>query len=224
MRLVDFLEVSLIIAVMGSGGHASVVIDTIEAAGEHEIRCIICEDGLQKRHFRYPTITDDEFFATFKMHGIVGAALAIGENQARVRLAQKVIGAGLELPVIVHPWAYVSPSASVGAGTVVCAGAVVQPGARISSLCILNTSSSVDHDCEVNEGVHLSPGARLAGECKIGTQAWLGMGSVCCPGVTIGAKAIIGAGAVVIRDIPAECTAVGVPARPISSPRTVGYV
>ena len=61
--LLGFLGVGLIIAVFGCGGHASVVIDTIEAAGEHEIRYVVCEDGRHKRHFRYPTITDDEFFA-----------------------------------------------------------------------------------------------------------------------------------------------------------------
>lgn len=212
----------MIIAVIGSGGHASVVIDTIEAAGEHKIRYIVGKDCPQKRFFRYPAITDDEFFAAFQLHGIVGVVIAVGENQARIRLAKKVTDAGLELPIIVHPRAYVSSGASIGAGTVVCAGAVVQPGARVLSLCILNTCSSVDHDCEVGEAVHLSPGARLAGECTIGAQAWLGMGSVCCPGATVGARAIIGAGAVVIGDIPAECTAVGAPAKLISPLRILG--
>ncbi|MGH7634357.1 MAG: acetyltransferase, partial [Gemmatimonadaceae bacterium] len=80
---------------------------------------------------------------------------------------------------------------------------------------IVNTAASVDHDCDLADGVHVACGAHLAGHVRVGRGAWIGIGAVVRERVTIGAGAMIGAGAVVVSDVPPGVLAFGVPARVI---------
>jgi sugar O-acyltransferase (sialic acid O-acetyltransferase NeuD family) len=139
------------------------------------------------------------------------AVLAIGDNTARHRLAGT---ARCELAVVVHPSAIIDQSVVLGAGTVVFAGTVIQPGARVGTHVIVNTGASIDHDCAIGDTVHIAPGARLAGNVTLGDGVFVGIGAVITPGRTVGAWTRIGAGAAVVRDLAANVTAVGVPARP----------
>lgn len=83
----------------------------------------------------------------------------------------------------------------------------------ISTGCIINTGAIVEHDCVIKDFVNISPNCAMAGHCRVESRAFLGIGSTLAPCVTIGEDAVIGAGAVVITDIPAHATAVGVPAK-----------
>jgi acetyltransferase-like isoleucine patch superfamily enzyme len=80
---------------------------------------------------------------------------------------------------------------------------------------IINTAASVDHDGHIGAHAHTGPGCHLAGNVSVGQGTQSGVGVMAIPGVTIGEWSIIGAGAVVTRDIPANVTAVGAPARVI---------
>jgi len=100
---------------------------------------------------------------------------------------------------------------------VVFAQAAVQAQASIGKGAILNTSCSVDHDAQLSDAVHVCPGARLAGEVKVGARSWIGIGASVIQQVRIGSDVTVGAGAAVVRDLPNGVTAVGVPARVLSS-------
>jgi len=78
---------------------------------------------------------------------------------------------------------------------------------------IVNTGATIDHDCIVGDFAHIGPGVHLAGMVKVGAGAFLGIGSVVLPGLAIGEWSMVGAGAVVIRDVPDRVTAYGVPAK-----------
>jgi serine acetyltransferase len=105
----------------------------------------------------------------------------------------------------------------LGAGTVVFAGAVVQPESRIGSHAIINTSATVDHNCILEDYVQVAPGANLCGNVCVGTGTFVGANAVVLENLKIGRWSIIGAGAVVIRDLPHQVVAVGCPARNIKS-------
>jgi acetyltransferase EpsM len=147
--------------------------------------------------------------------GIEHAMIGVGDCEARLRLAAAAAKAGFTLPTAVHPAATVATSSSLGAGSLVAAAAVVGVEVRVGTNVIVNTGSSVDHECVIADGVHIGPGVRLAGLVRVGEAARIGIGSTVRDRVTIGARSFVGAGAVVVCDLPPSVLAYGVPARVI---------
>jgi sugar O-acyltransferase (sialic acid O-acetyltransferase NeuD family) len=139
--------------------------------------------------------------------------VAIGENSSRERIFRDLTRRGGRPKSLLHPFSAVAPSARVGDGVVICAGAVVNSAAIIGNNCIINTAASVDHDCTVGDHIHICPGVRLAGKVTIGARSMIGTGSIILPNLKIGAESIIGAGSLVNRDLPAGVVAFGNPAK-----------
>jgi sugar O-acyltransferase (sialic acid O-acetyltransferase NeuD family) len=108
------------------------------------------------------------------------------------------------------------PDVTLGPGSVVCAGGIVQAGASIGAHVILNTKASVDHHCHVGDYAHIAV-AHLGGGASIGEGVFLALGSIVLPGRQVGDWAVVGAGAVVTKNVAPSTTVVGVPARPIAS-------
>ena len=198
------------VAVFGAGGHAKVVIRALEVSGVASIAVFDDDPSLQGQAILGHVVLGSLDRA--RDMGYNHAVIAIGDNATRKRVEGRF--PDLEWVTVVHPRAWVDPSAALGAGTVVLAGAIVQAEATLGRHCILNTGSSVDHDCCLADFVHVAPGAHLAGWVSVGEGCLLGVGAATIPGVRIGAWATIGAGAAVVDDIDAAMVAVGVPARP----------
>lgn len=159
------------------------------------------------------TLLDDPAF-------LAGVDLVVAvQGPARRSLALQLLQAQASLPPLAHPAATISTTATLGAGTVVSAGVIVQSDARIGRFCLLNTAASIDHDNSVDDFVSIAPGVRTAGYVTIEDGAFVGLGAVIINGVTVGAGATIGAGAVVTRNVPAGATVVGNPAR-VLPPKT----
>jgi sugar O-acyltransferase (sialic acid O-acetyltransferase NeuD family) len=157
-------------------------------------------------------LDDPTFLAAFDL------VVAV-QGGGRRRLCQRILDCGGALPVVRHPASVVSTTASIGVGTVISAGVVIQSDARVGRFCVLNTACTVDHDNIVGDGVSIGPGAHTAARVIIEDGAFVGLGAVIINGVRVGRRATVGAGAVVVRDVPDDVTVVGNPARPLS--RTV---
>ena len=139
--------------------------------------------------------------------------VACGDNALRMNLTEQLVAKGLSLASVRHPAAIVSPSSHVGPGSTILAGAIVGPRATLGRGVIINHAASVDHDCRVEDFVNLSPGARLGGGARAGHGVFVGINAAILPGVHLGERAVIGAGAVVISDVKPGLTVVGVPGR-----------
>ena len=142
-----------------------------------------------------------------------GAIVAIGDNRTRMEKTHYFYSIGLPLPIIIHPHAYLSNDTFVGVGTVIFAGAVVQPGVSLGMASIVNTGATIDHNCSIAAGVHICPGAHLAGQVSIGECTQIGIASSVNQNLAIGSDVTVGAGAAVVKDAPDAVTVVGVPAR-----------
>ena len=203
---------------LGAGGHSRVVAETALATGRFSSIAFLDDrcSGLAQLpdQLGWPVI--GPFSAALDpqiRHQFPAALVAIGNAAVRLQWLPRLVAAGYEVPVVVHPTAWLSPSAQLGIGSVVFAQAAIQAQAVIGSGGILNTGCSVDHDAQLGDGVHICPGARLAGEVQVGDRSWIGIGASVIQQIRIGADATVGAGAAVVRDLPDGVTAVGVPAR-----------
>ena len=155
----------------------------------------------------------DTSLKTIAECGVACAIIAIGSNQARAAIAAAApVGSHGRASSIPGP--IVRRGSPIGEGTVVFAGAIVQPDTVVGRHAILNTACSVDHDCTLGDFTHIAPGSRLAGNVKVGSGSLIGLGAVIVPGRAIGSWAIVGAGSVVVHDVPDRTVVRGVPARP----------
>lgn len=195
------------VVVLGAGGHAKIVIATLREAG-FQVVTVLDDDPSKRGASVLGALISGPLSALSTYRDC--AVIAIGENRKRRELAQRF--PGREWPVVVHPFAVVDGSAHLGPGTLVCAGGVVQPEARVGSHCIVNTGATIDHDCVLGDYVHVAPGSHLAAGVRLDEGVLLGVGGVVRPGAAVGAWTVVGAGGVVVDDLPAGVTAVGVPA------------
>jgi sugar O-acyltransferase (sialic acid O-acetyltransferase NeuD family) len=202
------------IFVYGASGHGKVVADILLARGVGVAGFV--DDNAQPGSAEVlglVVLGGGNWLAEQAKSRPVAVALGIGDNFARQEVANRCIAGQIQLLTAVHPFTSVAPSARIGPGVVVMAGAVINPDAKIGTGAIVNTGAIVEHDCQVGDFAHLSPNAAMGGCARLGSLSWLGIGATIIHGVTVGSGAIVGAGAVVVRDIPDAVLAVGVPAR-----------
>lgn len=202
------------LAILGASGHGKVVADAAELSGWDEV--VFFDDA-------WPELTNNSVWPVLgntnallaSLETFSGVAIAIGNNVIRFEKLNQLREQGAILPVIVHPQAVISRYASLGEGSVVCAGVLVNADARIGAAAILNTGSTVDHDCVLADAVHISPGANLAGGVSVADCSWVGIGASVKQLVTIGSNVMIGAGSVVLKDVSSDCVIAGNPAKPL---------
>jgi sugar O-acyltransferase (sialic acid O-acetyltransferase NeuD family) len=194
--------------VLGASGHAKVVIRSLRELG-YQVSAAFDDDPRKwsSAILGVPIVGPLERVSDFPA---LPAVIAIGDNNVRRKTAERF---DLDWLTVVDPKAVVDSTVKLGRGTVVLPGAVIQVDSQVGEHVIVNTCASVDHDCQIENFVHVAPGVHLAGEVIIRTGTFVGIGAVAIPQIEIGAWSKVGAGAVVVRDLPGRIVAVGVPAR-----------
>lgn len=204
------------IIIIGDGGHSKVIQEIIQSIKGYKIVAILDD--------RYSHVTEIEgivysplYYFKHMMTQQTKVIIAIGNNQVRKKIVQR-----LQLPLdaylpLIHPTAFVSPSAKIGFGTVVMPGAFITAKVKIGNHAIINTGAIVEHESRLADYVHLSPNATLTGNVSVDEGVHIGASATVIPSITIQEWSTVGAGATVIRHIPAYSKAVGCPARLIKS-------
>lgn len=200
--------------IIGAGGHGKVVAEIALKMNRWSQVAFLDNNENRRTALKLDVIgkSDDAFSYICEYDLFV----AIGDNRIREELQGKLEKAGANLPVLIHPQSIVSENVSIGMGTVLMAGSIINCCCKVGKGCIVNTAATIDHDSVIEDFVHLSPGTHLAGNVRIGTGTWIGIGGLVSNNVSIIPRGIIGAGAVVIKDINTAGTYVGVPARGVN--------
>lgn len=202
------------IVIVGAGGHGAILADMLPAA------IGFVDDAPEKQRtivLGLPVLGPIAALATIDHDAIV---VSIGDNRARRGLTDRLIAAGERLASAIHPTASIARSATIGEGSMICAGAIILPRAVIGRGVIVNTKASVDHDSVVGDFAHVSAGATVGANVGIGEETLVAIGASVVSGRTVGARSVVGAGAVVVRDVPDDVTVLGVPARVTSDRRS----
>lgn len=194
--------------VIGAGGHAKVVVDCIEEENKYQITTIL--DDAPPAYFigQYQVELRELNYEYQSLNAII----AIGNPIHRKKIANQLKS---NFVMTIHPSAVVSKHAKIGESCQVFATAVINAAATIGKHCIINTGAIIEHDCVLEDFVHVAPNATLGGGVRVGESSHIGMGASILQNITIGKNVTIGAGAVVTKDIPDNCTAVGIPAKQI---------
>jgi UDP-N-acetylbacillosamine N-acetyltransferase len=203
------------VIIWGASGHALVVADILRLMGTWTLAGFL-SDAKDQHGTAWGGATvrgDGTMLRKLVDEGVTHAFIAVGSNPDRRRLAQVCLDAGLALATAVHPRAIVAGDVQIGPGSMVAGGAILNPGTVLSDNVIVNTGAIVDHECVLQAGVHVGPGCQLGGRVQVGEESWIGIGASIIHQRKIGARTIVGAGAVVVADLPSDVVAYGVPAR-----------
>ncbi len=202
--------------VFGASGHAKVVIDILERLPEFEVAFAVDDDARSKeRLLGGYTIIGGRAELLARQPRTAAGIVTIGDNRARRDVAAWLVEQGYQLARAIHPAAALARTVTVGAGTVIMAGCVINADAVLGANVIVNTGSTIDHDCAIGDGVHIAPGCHLCGGVKIGAGSFLGAGTTVVPGVRIGANVVVGAGSTVLDHVADGARVAGSPARPL---------
>lgn len=212
------------IILIGAGGHAKVVLETAQAANI-PIKGYLDDNPtppIANIPNAPPAVGTIEGIPPAGISSASRPFLAIGNLEHRQKLIDQLTLSTYTNPTfappIIHPSAIISPTATIALGVLIAPGAIINADAAISPHAIINTGAIIEHDCKVGINTHIAPGAKLAGGVTIANHTLIGIGAIILPGITIGSHCTIGAGAVVTQDIPDHETAIGVPAKPITTP------
>jgi sugar O-acyltransferase (sialic acid O-acetyltransferase NeuD family) len=201
--------------IAGAGGHGKVVAEAALASGRWERIAFVDDRHAQLSDILgYPVLGGIDDASRFRAE-YADAVVAIGNAPVRLQVMDHLKSEGFGLPMVIHPSAWVSPSAVLGEGTVVFAMAAINACTVIGRGGIVNTGATVDHDCRIGEGVHVCPGAHVAGDVVLGDAVWVGIGASVVHGLRIASDVVIGAGAAVVSDVENGVTVAGVPAKVI---------
>lgn len=142
---------------------------------------------------------------------------AVGSSKVREKIIgnMKTVNPDVRFATVIDPSVEMSDLVTIGEGTIVCAHTIITVNISIGRHVIINLDCTIGHDAVLQDYVTLYPSVNVSGMTNIGRCSELGTGMQIIQGKTVGEYSVVGAGAVVIKDIPAKCTAVGSPARPI---------
>lgn len=140
---------------------------------------------------------------------------SLGVAQTRIKVINKIANNKIKYATLIDPDARIYEGASVGEGSVICGGSILAINTHLGRHVIVNLNCTLGHDDIVEDYCVVNPGVNVSGKVVIKEGCDLGTGSKIIQGLTIGENTTIGAGAVVVKDIPENCVAVGTPASPI---------
>ena len=194
------------VIIVGGGGHTGVCVDLLRQMHGFDVSGIVYTHSSPGREvYGVPVLGGLGDLERLRADGLSLAVVGFGALDApfeRQKIFVRLKDAGFDLPNLIHPRAIIEPSAQLGEGNQVMAGAIVGSNVRVGDNCILNSGSVLSHDSVLGDNVHLTPGALVAGTVRVGDNSLVGMGASILFGVEIGRDVVVHNGARVHHDIP----------------------
>lgn len=208
------------IAVFGAGGFGREVKLIVDAINEEIPKTYdfigFFDDGFEKGKIvnGFPVLGGVKELNSYDENLLL--AVSIGDPKIKRKIIEKISNEFIKYPILIHPRASISKDeVSIGRGTIICEGTIVTCNISIGEFVIFNLSCTVGHDTNIDSFSAFMPSVNISGEVNIHKNVYIGTGAKIINQLSIGENTIVGAGAVVSKSLPADCTAVGIPAKPI---------
>lgn len=208
------------VVVCGAGGFGREVLEILktqnETAKEWSILGFIDDTIPEGQEINgFPVLGNTKWFCD--NHNNVGCLVAIGDPRMKRRVVQKLEKYDVDFVNAVHPNVIMSDSVDVGKNVIICAGCILTVNIKLGNHTILNLNSTVGHDAIIEDYCSIMPSVKINGNSHIKQGVYIGSGATIIQDISVGCWSIIGAGAVVVKDIPDRVTAVGMPAKPVKT-------
>lgn len=206
------------IAIVGAGGFG------------REVKMLIDHINQKQKQFEIVGFYDDKEYKN-DINGIpylgkldkinevdfpLSIAVAIGDPKVKKKIVENINNNNIDFPNLVHPTAIIGQdNVKIGKGNIVCANVIITVDIEIEDFVILNLSCTVGHDTKIKKFCSFMPTVNISGEVVIHNAVYVGTGAKIINLLEVGENTVVGAGAVVSKNLPANCTAVGIPAKPI---------
>ena len=195
--------------IVGTGGHASSVLDILES-NELFPEFLVSDSDTEKEKWGIPVIPESRIeFYSFTHKFVLGLGSL---NIRSAWLSHKHLDI-LEMPTVYHRSSYISNRTNFGIGSTIHSLVHVGPGVKVGDFCIINSGVTIDHDVKIGNNVIISPGATIAGGSCLGDGTFVGMGALVTENTTVGEFSVIGANSFVNKNVPANSRVFGTPGR-----------
>jgi sugar O-acyltransferase (sialic acid O-acetyltransferase NeuD family) len=209
------------IVIYGAGGFAREVAYLIDQINKEEKRWRLLgfvEDNIETKGKvlnGYPILGDIEWFYTQKNQ--INVAIAVGSPKGKRTIFEKLnkTKADILYPNLIHPGVSISQFNEIGNGNIICEGSILTCNIILKDFVIINLNCTIGHDTIIENYCTILPNVSISGNVHLMEGVDFGTNGTIIQGISVGEYVIIGAGAVVVKDLPAMCTAVGMPAKPI---------
>lgn len=193
------------IILLGIGGHAHSVVDSIEQSGKYHIAGFLdLKENLGIKYKGYEVVGTDDMMSSFLQKGIKNAFVTVGYlgyGEIREKLYHRLVETGFQVPNIIDKTATLANNIKLGNGIFIGKQAVVNANAEIGDMCIINSTSVIEHDCRIGEFSHVAVGGILCGGVQVGNKCFIGAGTVITQEVLIGENTLIGAGTTITKNV-----------------------
>ena len=208
------------IVIIGAGGLGREILGLIQSINKKESRWRVkgfYDDGAECGKLIHGLPILGKVEALNAQQEALDVAIAIGDSSTRRKVYDGLNKQYLSFPALISPDATIldEESVSIDEGVLCCAGTILTCDITIGAFTLLNLCCTVGHDAVIEPFCSFMHAVNIAGETHIGAEVYMGTNSSIINRISIGKNTTIGAGAVVIKDVPADCVAVGCPAKPI---------
>ena len=210
---------------LGAGGHAKDIIKNVEEYNEacrrnERFNIIGCIDDVSE--MKKPELMGYRVFGSMdvlskKAFRNAELICAVGDPGNKIKFIKKVPARKPRFATVIHPSVNIGRSVDIGPGTIIFAGSVISAFCKIGVNVCVNYSCTISHDCVIGDNATIAPGVNLGGRVRVGDNALLGINSCCSNKITLGPWSAVGAGTVVIKDVPGYAIVVGNPHRIIGN-------
>ncbi|MFA6201472.1 MAG: NeuD/PglB/VioB family sugar acetyltransferase [Bacteroidales bacterium] len=195
------------ICIFGAGGFAQEMIFLATELG-YKVDACLDINNIGSTVYNIPVRNEDYFDINKHL-----AVVAIASPKIRKPITERLVASGAEFVMLVHPSAIISPGVIIGRGSIVCAFCFISNGVILGKWTQLNWATTIGHEATLGDFITTAPGVHISGTVHMGDSVYMGTNSAIIDKLSITSNVVIGAGAVVVRDITESGTYIGVPAK-----------